>query len=173
MAVEPLYIAKDLLLQRLRMSGTSDTDTLTTIDQAIADVRLEFYRRLTLDRATEIAALPIVENPTTADGVLRGVAEVTEYYWVAFKLICILPTMFIETAHAIMNSFKDVPITRDGESLQKFLGCLKNSIEVNIGQLQIPVESNAGDAQSFSTGRLVPYLLADNVIGLSVGIPGL
>jgi hypothetical protein len=173
MAVEPLYIAKSLLLQRLRMSNTSDTETLTTIDQAIADVRLEFYRRLTLDRATEIAALPSIENPTTTQGVLRGVAEVTELYWVMYKLICILPTMFIETAHAITNSFKDVPITRDSESLQKFLGCLKNTIEINLGQLIIPVNDNAGDFQAFSTGRPTPFILADNVIGRPISRAGL
>ena len=124
MAVEPLYNVKSLLLQKLRMGDTSDTQTLKVIDQAIQDVRNEFYRRLTLARALEIAALASVENPTTADEVLRAVANVTEVYWVQYKLVCILPHMSIETQHAIQNSFDDTPLTRDAESLAKFKAVL-------------------------------------------------
>ena len=168
MAIQPLYIEKSLLLQRLRMSETSDTETLTLIDQAISDVRLEFYRRLTLARALEIAAFSSEENPTTTDPILRGIAEVTEFYWVASKLICILPTMFIETAQAIQNSFKDVPITRDSESLQKFIRCLQDRVESNLGLLVIPVDTDTGPIKVFSTGRIDPYILTNNHIGLPI-----
>ncbi len=168
MAVQPLYIEKSLLLQRLRMSETSDTDTLTLIDQTIADVRLEFYRRLTLERALEIAAFSPVENPTTTDPILRSVAEVTEFYWVLSKLLSILPTMFVETAHAIQNSFKDVPITRDSRFLQKFIGRLNASVENNLGLLEIPVDLGTGPVKVFSTGRLDPYILINNHLGLPI-----
>ncbi len=170
MAIEPLYIDKSLLLQRLRMSDTSDTETLRLIDQTIADVRLEFYRRLTLDRALQIAAFSSIENPTTTDPVLRSIAEVTEFYWVVSKLICILPTMFIETANAIQNSFKDVPITRDSESLQKFIRCLNDAVERNLGLLVIPVDTNTGPVKVFSTGRVDPYILTHNTLGLPIVI---
>lgn len=168
MAIQPLYIEKSLLLQRLRMSETVDTDTLTLIDQTIADVRLEFYRRLTLDRALEIVAFTSVENPTTTDSILRSIAEVTEFYWVVSKLICILPTMFIETANAIQNSFKDVPITRDGESLQKFIRCIEDRVESNLGLLIVPENLGTGPIKVFSTGRPVPYILTNNFIGLPI-----
>ena len=73
--------------------------------------------------------------------------------------------MFIETQFAIQNNFDDVPITRDSESLQKFLSCLWNSIEKGLGQLIIPVDNNAGAFKSFSTGRSAPYLLGQNTVG--------
>lgn len=166
MAVTPLYATKAKVLENLRMTASEDTDTLAMIDQAIVDVRMEFYRRLTLARATEVAALASIENPTTIDGVLRKVAETTEIYWVMYKLIKILPIMFIETQFAIQNSFDDVPITRDAESLQRFLSCLWGSIEEGLAQLLIPVETSAGAFQSFSTGRPEPFLLPKNFIGL-------
>ena len=165
MAIEPLYIAKSVLISRLRMTDTSDTDTLTVIDQAISDTRQEFYRRLTLTRALEIAALASVENPTTEDGNLRSVAEITDFYWILSKLLCILPTMFIETAHAIQNSFKDVPITRDSMFLLKMQACLKNSIEVNLGMLGLPADDNAGTPRSFSTRAVNPLILANTFPG--------
>lgn len=169
MAAEPLYNTKALVLQNLRMEESEDTETLRMIDQAIKDVRLEFYRRLTPARAAEIAALPTVENPTTSNEILRGVAEVTEIYWVMYKLIKILPTMYIETQFAIQNSFDDVPITRDAESLQKFLRCLWNSIETGLGQLEIHVDTNTGAFQAAAIGSKTPFLLADNFIGLRHG----
>ena len=169
MAVDPLYNVKASLIQKLRLTDTSDTDTLTIVDQAIADVRLEFYRRLTLDRAIEIAAISSVENPTTSDEVLRSIAAVTEVYWVMYKLICILPVMYIETQYAIKNNFDDVPLVRDADSLQKFKDCLRASVEQNLGLLIIPVDVNTGDFSSFSTGAVTPYLINDNFIGLPRG----
>lgn len=166
MAVEPLYNVKATLISKLRMTDTSDTNTLAVIDQAIQDVRLEFYRRLGLGRAGDIASLSLVENPTTDNEVLRSTAAVTEVYWVMYKLVCILPVMYIETQFAIQHSFDDVPITRDADSLSKFKECLWNSIEQNIGIMMIPVDSNQGSFGSFSVGKEVPSILDNNFIGL-------
>ena len=165
MAIDTLYIDKTVLISRLRMTGTSDTDTLTTIDQAIADVRQEFFRRLTLERALEIKALTPVENPTTADGNYRSVAEITEFYWVLSKLLCILPTMFIETAHAIQNSFKDVPLTRDSMALSRMKKFLIDAVETNLGMLELPADRNTGSPRSFSTRAVNPLILANTFPG--------
>ena len=167
MAIEPLYNSKSEVLQNIRMSDTSDADTLVMIDQAIADVRLGFYRRLTLDRALELAALPTVENPTTINETLRGVAESVEINWVNHVLITKLPAMFIETQFSIQENFDDVPLTRDSASLQKFLATLWSSIETGLGLLIIPVNDNAGDYQAFSNGRPTLHLLGQNTVGLT------
>ncbi len=169
MAVEPLYVDKTLLLANLRMTSTSDTDTLTVIDRVILDVRVSFYRRLTPARAQEIEALSSVENPTTEDEILRSVAENTDMYWIMAKLFCILPAMYIETQYAIRNDFNDVPITRDADVLKKHIACLRNSVEVGLGQMIIPVNDNAGDFQSFSAGASEPFLLKDNFVGKGSG----
>jgi len=169
MAVEPLYNVKADVIEQLRMTDTTDDDTLSMIDQAIRDVRLSFYKRLTPARAQEIAALSSVENPTTTDEIVRAVAEVTEVYWVMHRLICILPTMYVETAHAIQDSFDDVPITRDSESLQRFLICLWNRIEEGLGQMVLPIEDLTGSFQSFSTGAQTPFLLSEHFVGLRGG----
>ena len=77
--------------------------------------------------------------------------------------------MFIETAHAISDSFDDVPITRDSESLQKFLTCLWNSVEEGLGQMMLPTDDLTGSFQSFSTGAPHPFLLSENFVGLRGG----
>lgn len=165
MPVTPLYMDKDLLLNELRMKTTSDTETLLVIDQAIKWVRLQFYRRLTLARALEIAALASVENPTTADENLRSTAEVVETDWVRWRLVCLLPHMTIETENAIRNIFEDVPLVRDAESMQKYLRCLKDAVEIGLGQLEVPIDNNAGDFAAFSTGAPVAVLLQDSHVG--------
>lgn len=159
MSVEPLYIARSVLISRLRMTDTSDTDTLAVIDQAIQDVRQEFYRRLTLERALEIKAITSVDNPITAEDNYRSVADVTDYYWILSKLLCILPTMFIETAHAIQNAFDDIPITRDSRFLAQMQDCLKNAIETNLGMLELPADRNTGSPRSFSTRSQTPLYI--------------
>ena len=169
MAVEPLYVDKALLLQNLRMTASTDTETLTLIDRIILDVRVSFYRRLTPARAQEIASLPSVDNPTTVDEILRSTAENTDMYWVMWKLLCILPVMYIETEFAVRDNFGDVPITRDADSLKNYIACLKNSVEVGLGQMEIPVNDNAGDFQSFSAGASKPSLLSENFIGKGSG----
>lgn len=165
MAVTPLYNDKDALLSKLRMSDTSDVQTLSVIDQGISDARMEFFRRLTPARALEISALATEENPTTTDGILKGTAAVTEVYMVMYKMVCILPTMYIETEWAIKSSFDDVPLTRDGDSLRRFKSDLKKQIEIGLGQLIIPVDNNQGEFASFSNGALTPVLIANNFIG--------
>lgn len=166
MAVEPLYNTMAVIHSNLRMTASSDADTLVMIDHAVSAVRLGFFRRLTPARAIAVAALSSEENPTTTDGILRGVAEATEVDWVTRELICTLPVMYIETQFAIKNSFDDVPITRDSKSLQKFLGCLWNRIESGLGLLIIPEEKISGAFSSFSTGRKTPLLLANVFPGL-------
>jgi hypothetical protein len=166
MAITPLYNDKDALLSRLRMQDSSDTETLAVIDQVISDVRLNFFRRLTAARALEIAGFAAEENPTTTDGVLQSTAAVTEVYWVLYKLLGILPTMFIETEWAIQNSFDDVPLTRDSRSLSLFMATLKKSIEIGMGQLIEPVQESQGSFASFSSGAKTPVLINDNFIGV-------
>ena len=165
MAVEPLYNTKESLLSKLRMAGTSDEQTLTLIDQVISDVRLEFFRRLTSARALEIADITPEENPTTTDGILYSRAAVVEVYWVEYKLVCILPVMFIETQHAIQNSFDDTPLVRDSDSLLPFKAGLKKAIEIGLGQLIIPVQKTTGAFSSFSSGATTPVLIANNFPG--------
>ena len=162
MAIDTLYIDKTLLISRLRMTSTSDTDTLTLIDQSIAKVRTEFVRRLGLTRVVKIKALTSSENPLTEDEIIRSVAETTEFYWVMRKLVCILPQMFLETSHAIQNAFDDVPITRDSPSLQKYLACLDTDIELGLGQMETPQDNCAGSPKAFSSKRAVPFLLSNN-----------
>ena len=166
MAVEPLYNSKASVIEKLRMSDTSDADTLTVIDQVISTVRTDFFRRLTLERAIHIQGLPSVENPTTADGILRSVAETTEVYWIFHKLVCILPTMYIETQFAIKDNFDDTPITRDADSIKDYLACLWASIEAGLGQLIDPVSTDSGNFQIFTTGAPEPVLLRDLHPGL-------
>ena len=169
MAVAPLYNDLTVLKQRIRMNDSSDTETLTVIDQVIRDVRINFYSRLTAARALEIAALTTSDNPETDDEILRAAAETAEVYWVQYKLICILPVMTIETQFAIRNNFDDVPLTRDSEGLLHFRGCLWNSIERLLGQLAIPEVTNTGDFKSSSIGAAVPVILNQQFIGLPRG----
>jgi len=153
------------------MDETDDTATLTVIDQAITDVRNGFFRRLGIDRSLAVQAISFVENPTDQDGWVRSTANTTEFYWVLRTLLCILPTMFLETAHAIQNAFDDVPLTRDSEHLQKFIRCLDKQVDVGLGVIDEPQDNCAGSPQSFSTGRTEPFILACNHPGRGFRVP--
>jgi len=165
MATEPVFNAKTALLSRLRMSETTDAETLTTIDQVISDIRVEFYRRLGTSRVNYIAGLSLVDNPSTDTELLRSRAAVTEVYWVMYKLVCILPVMYIETQYPIRNNFDDVPLVRDSDDISNFRKCLKESVEIGLGELEEPKNDNTGNFSSFSIGSSEPFSLNQNFIG--------
>lgn len=86
----------DTLKARLRLAGA--TNASAVIDQAVEDVRVGFYRRLTAETVTTLLAIAYSEAPTTDDEVKRSLANYAEVKWVRKELLRTLPTLFMDTA---------------------------------------------------------------------------
>jgi hypothetical protein len=165
MAVTPLFSTREALLAKIRMSATTDADTLAAIDTGISQTRIAFFNKLGLTRTLQIQAFTENENPITEEEGLRLLAATTEVYWVLYFLIPTMPAMLVENQYALKNTFDDQPITRDAQSLSKYLTFLKSTIDKNLGILALPEVKGAGSGNVASTGAAVPYLIGDNAIG--------
>lgn len=97
MAIAPLFVT-DLatLKSRLRLSGAAATDADAMIQQAVMDVRLGFFRRLTQTRCAVLVGYTHTDTPATDTEILRALAESTEVKWVRLFAMRTLPTAFLD-----------------------------------------------------------------------------
>lgn len=99
MAVEPLFWASMAdIKSNLRLTGAAASDAVSLIDQAVEEVRVEFYYRLTKSRVDVLLALPYAENPDTDNETLRALCNAVELKWVKLKLLDRMPTLFMDAA---------------------------------------------------------------------------
>jgi hypothetical protein len=167
MAVEPLYQVKSDLLLRIRLSEVASSETKAVIDQAIKEVRLGFYSSLTPARALEISGYADSDNPTTDNEITKGQASVAESLWVTAILMDLLPQMFIEGENDVRQQWNEEPLTRDAFALRRAKKELLNKVEIILGGLKEPENTDVGPVKSFSTGAQVPYLVNQHRIGRS------
>ncbi len=170
MAVDPLYNTKEALLLKIRLSGVPSDQTNAVIDLAISQVRIGIFSKLGSDRALEIAALTPSENPTTDDEILYSTASTAEGLWVTAILYDLLPTLFMESSNEAQQNWNDEPLSRDAKQLAEVKQALLTQVDKLLGDLEVPVNDNAGAVKVFSVGRETPYILSDNFIGKKNGL---
>lgn len=109
MAVSPVFLPDtDTLKSELRLSAVGTAkDAQQIIERAMARFRVELYRRVGLSRMTTLIALPVVENPTTLNGLLRVAAESLEVKWVRVLLMDTLPTLFMDDSGGAQEVYND------------------------------------------------------------------
>jgi len=152
MAVEPLYNAsKYTLLSRVRIQDADDEATLALVDQAITEVRLGFYRRITKERAITIAGYTLVDNPTSDEEILIAKAANTEALWVTWLLAQRLPHLFIDNRASVGDQWNDEQLTRDTLP-SEYLKSLKTLIDEGLSDLEEPVNADSGPVKSDSIG---------------------
>jgi hypothetical protein len=98
-AVEPLFAASMAALKTaLRVSAATNAGAVATIDQAVKDARLTFYRKLGASRITTIKATNDIDAPTTDAEITRSLATSVELRLVRVLLIRRLSTMFVDAS---------------------------------------------------------------------------
>ena len=174
LSVAPLFNTEEVLLNRIRMATTVDSQTYAAIDTAIMDVRLGFFNKLTKDRALQIAGYADSTSPTTENEVLKANAAICEVYWVLHQLTALLPTMFLENLSNVRDNFNEEPLTRDSSALLEYRSGLWSKVQELLGLLEEPVV-NAGTTNVAGIGRVDsngdddPYIIDNNFIGLGIG----
>lgn len=137
---DPLFIADLPTLKALmRLTGVPDSrgDTLAILDEAILNARLEFYRRLGEQRVSALVATTFVPNPTTADDILRALANVVEADLVYVQLLRKLPNLFMDASGAAQRVWnEEAPFReRGGTPLDKEINRRLDKIEENFQML--------------------------------------
>jgi hypothetical protein len=169
--VQPLYNTKSDLLSKIRMATVADSQTLSVINMAITEVRLNFFSRLTATRALEIAAYTSSDIPTTTQDILKNIAKTIEVLWITALLVDQLPFMVLDNSSNVRDEFNDEPLTRDSRAIAKYKENLISRINKMLGKLENPENSNSGDFQAFtcgavdSEGNAAPYLISENFVG--------
>lgn len=117
MAIEPVFnTTVDSIRQRLKLSGATQSDTITAIEQAVREVRVGLYEELGSARVDEILTFSSTDNPTTNEELVRARAEQTEVAWVKLILVRELPVIFMDSSGNTSQIWNEESLTRDASS---------------------------------------------------------
>jgi len=175
MAVDPIFLSRANLLKAVRMSTATDTQTLAVVDSCMQDVRIGIYKALTISRVTEILTYSDVDNPSTEEELIRTSGRIAEINWVMYRLVTVLPVLFVENQYTVQEDFNEEPLTRDATALEKFKDGLMKIVWSNLNAMKVPEEVGDGTTMSASIGRedsdgdADPYLIDEKFIGLYRG----
>ena len=141
MAAPPLFVVGGLteLKNKIRLGDLPSAAPANAIlDQAVVDARLEFYRRLGVDRVAAILAYPYSATPSTLEQVLRSVAESTEIIMVRCFLLRRLPVTFMDASGDVNERWNEEAPVRELEGqdrLEEIQRC-EAEIERNMALLE-------------------------------------
>lgn len=133
----PLFVADEATLKsKLRLSAVPATavDTEAIIDEGILHARVEFYRELGTAKVTALLAIAFTETPTTEDGVLRALANITEVMMVRCYLMIHLPNTFMDASGDVNARWNEEAPTRERSSMElsEQIKACKNAIMENL-----------------------------------------
>ena len=165
----PLFVTDLATLKaQLRLSGVpSDQDAHVMVQSALMQVRAGFYARLGVTRVAELVALTPSADPTTENGILRGIAEQTEVMWTRCKLLDRMPTVFMDSSGAYQELLNQEGIARSlplshieaqkarcSAQVEEWLAILDGSIVLGEGNVQIATQADQ-EPRVFPQGSLV------------------
>lgn len=164
MAIEALFNESyTKLLERARIESANETQTLALVEMSVSDVRIGFYKSLGKDRIDQIIAIPLAENPSTDDEILRASAANLEALWLTYILLPRLPTMFMSSSHTTTQAWNEEPLTRDSSALKEHMELLKVQLDQGLSELLVDeTEYVSQDVRADSIGADVQYDLKDN-----------
>ena len=166
MAVESLFNAsRESLLKRVRIETANDAQTLALVDQSIQEVRQGFYSKLGASRVATILTYALVDNPSTEEELLRSTGASTEANWLTWLLAQRLPHLFMDNKASTGDMWNDEQLTRDTKD-DKFLARLKTQIDIGLGDLQEPINTETGETKASSIGPDTTNLVYNNFPGL-------
>lgn len=172
-SVDPLFQSRTNLLTTIRLNTMNDEQTIALVNQAMTDVRVEFYEELGAARVTEILGFTDATNPTSENEIIRARAKITECYWVTYKLVPLLPMLFMETSHNVNENFNEEPLTRDSDEVKEFMDHLWKMVQKGLGAIASPAEVVDSDTAAAVTGAAVnntnPYIVSEQFVGLYWG----
>jgi len=113
---DPRFIADLATLKgKLRLTKLpTDSAANELLDEAILNARLEFYRRLGGTRVDALAAITFVENPTSANEVLRALANAVEVKLVRVRLMRTIPVLFQDASGDVQRAWNEEAPFREG-----------------------------------------------------------
>ena len=143
MAVEGLFSDRASILKKVRSSDLEITEGV--IDTTLQQTRVNIYSSLGATLVATLIALPIVENPTTEDGINKLTAINLEVNLANISLLRRLPIATIEQVDDTRELFNDDPLTRNAYELGKHLDWLEEQVENAIKdllELEPPIDEN-------------------------------
>lgn len=153
MAIEPLFVSSIAALKSgLRLTGATQPDTSAIIDRIVQEVRVGFYDSLGALRISEILAMPVEENPTSASALTRLKAIGVEICWVKLRLLYELPVLFMDSSGQTAQVWNEEGLTRQGagRDLEDLKEHLQEKVDNGLSELA------GGDAPA---GKVQAHLL--------------
>lgn len=149
MAVSPVFVASTAVLKsKLRLSGvaaTSDADDI--IDDVILTVRTRLYKELGASRINSLKAITYVENPETANQLLRAEANIVETKACKAELMRALPMMFMDGNASQGQIYHDEAAFREASQMQLNEERTRLLTDVELGLESLRGSSDPGSDQ--------------------------
>lgn len=171
MAVSTLFLTDmETLKGRLRLEGVEIGDAAQPIiEGSTRTIRARFYARLGVARVAAILAMTSAENPTTADEVVRALAEEIESRWVWCDLARRMPLKFFDNSGDDLEQFNteaafrsidpdrlQAEIDRCEAEIEAWLPLLDGSVEVGAAQLaKVHTQGEMPGGRPFPLGTLL------------------
>lgn len=129
-----MFVTLARMKQSLRLSGipeNPDFDSSFILEDAIRGARVEFYRRLTVERVTELMSFAHADEPTNLPQTYRACAELLEVKIVLLKLLPRLRNFIQEATGSSEDAFNREGLLRDlsGEAFTERIAELRSEIE--------------------------------------------
>ncbi len=169
---EPLFIDKDKLLERQRLSSLDeDGDAAAQVDLAIESVATEFYRRLGLTDLNALVALKQLDGvPSTDDEYKQLIAQVTEQKLVRVRLLREFNTITRQGgASRVFQEWNESPAFRGTTEKQRSEELERCNLEIEQAFMILSGEVSAGGAAHVRADS-IKSKLADRfrVVGFSL-----
>ena len=141
MGAAPMFVTLARMKQSLRLSGVPDNaafDASLILDDAIRGARVEFYRRLDIDRVQELIGFAHADEPTNLAQTYRACAELLEVKIVLLKLLPRLRNFIQEATGASEDAYNREALLRDlsGEGFTERIAELRSEIDSDFAFLE-------------------------------------
>jgi hypothetical protein len=149
--------------------STASAVVLEAIDGIIQEVRTGFFFTITQERAVQIAAYELVDNPLNTEQILRVEAAIAEANWTAYLVAGRHAMYLLDGTVEARQNWNDEPLVRDATAINAYRRELKSQVDSTLARLADPVKENGGEAKCSLNGPDTPYLISENFPGLSGG----
>jgi hypothetical protein len=161
-AIQPLFVSSKAVLQsQLRLTGAVQPDALALIDHAIEFVRGKFFDALGAARISTLLGYSYVVNASDNNSILRMKANLTEVSYVRWKLLQIMPSMFLDAAAKVQQAWNEEGLTRMSS---------KSSQQYELDQLYAEIEKHMDDLRGLAPSESIFEI---DCIGPATPPPGL
>ncbi len=154
---------------RLRLQNISvDEAGQSIVEDAVLQVRSNFWSRLGIDRVAVLQGYTYTDNPVTAEENLNALARLCELKWVRLELAKVMPLLFKEGANQVQHVWNEEGAFRDVSQfdIAKMIERWQMDIDYDLELLKGTPLEEVSEIHASTFGPLITPAMPGDSIGL-------